>query len=335
MRKILLAVATTVFGTIVFGTSVLGLTSASFAQVEDWQKRGWNTDFSTPGTDLSEVINVIGKDDIPAIDNPKFQPAKDETRIPGNEPVVAFTHEGVARAYPVRYLMWHEIVNDTIAGLPVAVTYCPLCNTSIVFERTLDGKPVTFGTSGKLRHSDLIMYDRGEENWWQQFSGRAIAGTRLGQKLKALPSFLISFDLYRERYPDGEVLLPDPARAGSAGINPYQKYDSTPIPFLFRGDLPKDIEPMARIALVDGEKPVAVALSYLRDNAPVKVGDLEFRWQEGQASALDTTMIAKGADVGNIEVYDVSATDDGTPVVYAVTFAFAARAFIPDLKILQ
>lgn len=241
----------------------------------------------------------------------------------------------MARAYPVRYLMWHEIVNDTIGGLPVAVTYCPLCNTSIVFERTLDGKAVTFGTSGKLRHSDLIMYDRGEENWWQQFSGRALAGKRLGQKLKALPSFLISFDLYRERYPDGEVLLADPARAGSAGMNPYQKYDSTPIPFLFRGELPKDIEPMARIAFVEGDTPVAVALAHLRENTPVKVGDLEFRWQKGQASALDTSVIAQGSDVGNIEVYDVSGAGAGEPVVYTVTFAFAARAFVPNLKIIQ
>lgn len=297
--------------------------------------QGWKTDLSKTTIDMSEIVNVIGKDNIPAIDDPKFKPASEETTIPGQEPVVAFEHNGVARAYPIRYLMWHEIVNDVVGGLPVAVTYCPLCNTSIVFERTLDGEPVTFGTTGKLRHSDLIMYDRGEENWWQQFNGEAIVGARAGEKLRAIPSFLISFDLYRERFPDGEVLLPDARRASSAGVNPYQRYDSTPVPFLFRGDLPTDIEAMMRVAFVQEPSVVAVTLPYLQENAPVQIDGLEFRWSEGQSSALDTGRIADGRDVGNIEVYRLVEGGEPEPVVYTVTFAFAARAFMPELDIIQ
>lgn len=295
----------------------------------------WQTDLSQTTIDLGEVRNVIGKDNIPSIDNPEFVAAADEDRIPGIEPVVAFEHEGVARAYPLRYLMWHEIVNDTVAGLPVAVTYCPLCNTAVVFDRRLNGEAVTFGTTGKLRHSDLIMYDRGEENWWQQVTGEAIVGARAGEQLTALPSYLISFEIFNQRYPDGEVLLPDPRRARMAGENPYVDYDGSAYPFLFSGRLPEDIEPMIRVALVQSATPpAAVTLPYLRENAPVQIGDVEFSWSAGQASALDTRVIAEGRDVGNIEARDVSGAD-AVPVPYVVTFAFAARAFLPELEILM
>lgn len=309
--------------------------SSAFAQTTRWNNQNWATDFSMSSITLDDIIDVIGKDDIPAIDDPQFKPAREETTIPGQEPVVAFAHNGIARAYPLRYLIWHEIVNDTIGGLPVAVTYCPLCNTSIVFERTLDGKPVTFGTTGKLRHSDLIMYDRGEENWWQQFNGKAIVGKRAGQKLKALPSFLISFNLFRERFPDGEVMLADTRRAGSSGANPYQGYDGSQFPFLFKGQLPTDIEPMMRIAFVQEPQPIAVTLPYLQKNAPVEINGFEFRWSAGQSSALDTSRIADGREVGNIEVYRLVPGGEPEPVVYTVTFAFAARAFLPELEITQ
>lgn len=303
----------------------------TFAQEERFGN-DWRTDFTSTTIDMGEVRNVIGKDNIPSIDAPEFKLAADETRIPGIEPVVALEHDGVARAYPLRYLMWHEIVNDEIAGLPVAVTFCPLCNSSVVFDRRLDGEAVTFGTTGKLRHSDLIMYDRGEENWWQQITGEAIIGARAGERLTVLPSVLISFDIFRERFPNGEVLLPDPRRAQMSGQNPYVAYDSSAYPFLFTGKLPDDIEPMMRVALVqDVAPPAAVTLPYLRANGPVRIGNLEFSWSAGQASALDTGVIAEGADVGNIEVIDES----GAPVPYVVTFAFAARAFLPSLDILM
>jgi hypothetical protein len=179
------------------------------------------------------------------------------------------------------------------------------------------------------------MYDRKEHNWWQQFNGEAIVGARAGEKLKALPSFLISFDIFKQRYPDGEVLLADSRRASQAGINPYTSYDSSSVPFLFRGELPKDIEAMMRIAFVETPEPIAVTLPFLEKNAPYTVNGLEFRWQAGQASALDTSRIAEGRDVGNIEVYRSVPGGEPEPVPYTVTFAFAARAFIPELEIVQ
>lgn len=315
---------------------VAGLVNAQ----EFGQPERWETDFTKTTIDLNEVVNVIAADQIPSNDEPQFKPASEETSIPGNEPVVALDINGVARAYPLRYLMWHEIVNDTIGGVPVAVTYCPLCNTSLVFERTLDGEPVTFGTTGKLRFSNLLMYDRGEENWWQQYSGEAVVGARAGERLRPIPSFLISFDLFRERFPDGEVLLADERRSRLSGTNPYVNYDTTPIPFLFRGELPRDIEPMMRIAFVDAaleeglDKSIAVTLPYLEKNAPFRVGPLEFRWSAGQASALDQRQISSSRDVGNIEVYRMD-RDEPELVVYMVTFAFMARAYISDLEIVQ
>ena len=97
---------------------------------------------------------------------------------------------GEARAYPLRILIWHQIVNDRIAGIPVAVTYCPLCNAAIVFDRRVDDETLEFGTTGLLRHADMVMYDRLTESWWQQYEGRAIVGSLAGTRLTPLPARL-------------------------------------------------------------------------------------------------------------------------------------------------
>jgi hypothetical protein len=179
------------------------------------------------------------------------------------------------------------------------------------------------------------MYDRGEQNWWQQINGEAIVGARAGEKLKTYPSLLISFDLFKQRYPKGEVLLADPRRAAMSGQNPYINYDSTNFPFLFKGELPTDIEPMMRIAFVQGENPIAITLKFLEKNTPYRINGLEFHWQKGQASALDNEIISKGKDVGNIEVFKILDDNSTQAIPYTITFAFTARAFIPELKIIQ
>lgn len=302
---------------------------------EVWINQGWRTDFARATVEFAEIDTVIGADDIPAIDTPEFLPVSSETRIPDVEPVVALELGGDARAYPLRVMMWHEIVNDTVDGGAVAVTYCPLCNTSIVFDRVVDGEPVTFGTTGKLRFSDLVMYDRASHTWWQQFTGEAIVGEHAGETLEIVPSRLMSFALFAETWPDGLVLQPPPSRPGASGRNPYERYDSATAPFLFSGELPEDIAAMARVVLVqDADPPVAVALGVLRDNQPMRIGVYEFRWAPGQASALDQRQIADGRDVGNIEVVRF-AGDGEEPAAHEVTFAFAARAFHPGLEIVQ
>ncbi|MEM6667261.1 MAG: DUF3179 domain-containing protein, partial [Pseudomonadota bacterium] len=185
------------------------------------------TDFSQSDVAFSEVFSGgVPKDGIPSIDSPQFVPIADAEELASNAPVMSLEIEGDARAYPLAVLIWHEIVNDTVGGLPVAITYCPLCNSGVVFERTVDGEMTTFGTTGKLRNSDLIMYDRATESWWQQFEGRAIIGARLGTELVRVPARLESFADFQTRFPDGQVLVPNDPRMRDYGRNPYAGYDS-------------------------------------------------------------------------------------------------------------
>ena len=149
-------------------------------------------------------------------------------------PVIALSINGDARAYPLEVLTRHEIVNDIVGDVPVAVTFCPLCNSAIVFDRRVDGKALRFGVSGNLRFSDLVMWDDATESWWQQLTGEAIVGDYVGHKLDFVTSQLISFGLFRERYPEGKVLR---GPLGLYGNNPYRGYDSNPSPFLFAGAL--------------------------------------------------------------------------------------------------
>ena len=120
-------------------------------------------------------------------------PVSEVKNLTDTEPVVGRIINGKARAYPLRILTWHEIVNDGLGSVPVIVTYCPLCNSAIIFDRRLDGKVLDFGTTGKLRHSDMVMYDRQTENWWQQFLGQGIVGEMTGKRLKTIPARLESF----------------------------------------------------------------------------------------------------------------------------------------------
>jgi hypothetical protein len=126
-------------------------------------------------------------DGIPPIDRPRFQPARDVDWLADDEPVLAPAIGSPGRAYPVRILIWHEIVNDTIGERPVAITYCPLCNSALGFDRRLGERVLTFGTSGKLYLSDLVMYDRQTESLFSQIEGRAIAGVLAGVELDRVP----------------------------------------------------------------------------------------------------------------------------------------------------
>jgi len=300
----------------------------ALAQVPgSWTYEWPNTDFTTRSINLGEIISGgPPKDGIPSIDNPKFVPAASlgEEQMGENEPVIGVSIKGKMRAYPLRILTWHEIVNDRFNGVPITVTYCPLCNSSIVYDRRLDGKLLDFGTTGKLRNSDMVMYDRQTETWWQQFIGEGIVGELTGKQLKMLPSRLESFANFKKRAPDGEVLIANNPGMRSYGANPYAGYDSASTPFLYQGDLPDYINPMVRVVVADGK---AWALPLLAEKGTVSDGDLTIKWTAGQNSALDERNIRKGRDVGNVIVQRKG--NDGTfsDVVYDVTFAFVYHAF--------
>jgi hypothetical protein len=143
---------------------------------------GWKTDFAKHSVPLSEFASGgPPRDGIPPIDRPKptSQTEADEW-ISDREPVLAVEVGREVRAYPLQIMVWHEIVNDTLGGRPIAVTYCPLCNSSLVLDRRVRGRTLTFGTTGNLRNSDLVMWDRQTESWWQQLSAEAVVGELTG-----------------------------------------------------------------------------------------------------------------------------------------------------------
>ena len=298
----------------------------------DWSGEGWETDFSKLTVPPSEITSVIGRDNIPSIDEPLFVNVDAEATLADREPVISLAINGDARAYPLRIMMWHEIVNDVVGGVPVVVTYCPLCNAALVFESTLDGESLEFGTSGKLRDSDLIMYDRKTESWWQQFSGEGIAGIHAGRELKMIPSRLDSWTRFKAANPEGRVLVPNDPTMRAYWQNPYGGYDSAIVPFLFDGRLPDGIPALERVVLVRVEPPFAVALPLLHEKRVLHEGDYVVSWEPGQASALDTTTIADGKDVGNVTV-ERMVGGKLEPVVHDVTFAFVVNAFEPTVII--
>ena len=168
------------------------------------------------------------KDGIPSIDNPKFVPVSESQFVPDTTFVIGLDINGEKRAYPLFIMVWHEIVNDSVGGVPVAVTYCPLCFTNQVFERVIDGKEVEFGTSGKLYNSNLVMYDRLTDSYWSQALGVAITGELTGYELKRIPFDVISWADWKTLHPDTLVLTTETGHIRSYGVDPYGDYYTDP-----------------------------------------------------------------------------------------------------------
>ena len=305
---------------------IISATVSTSADPARWKSEWPRTDFSIHSVDLSEITSGgPPKDGIPALIDPEFVEVETETRLSPREPVMTLElGDSAPRAYPVRYLLWHEIVNDVIADVPVAVTYCPLCNSGVFFDRRVDGETLTFGVSGKLRNSDMVMYDRESESWWQQAVGEAIAGSRTGQMLGTLPGWLESWSEFAQRNPDG-LVMDEPNYPRRYGYNPYVGYDTSSFPFLYSGELPPfDIAPLARVVRVGNR---AWLLESLREAGELTGYGVKFTWTEGQASPLDTRLVADGRDVGTVRVRDAITGDD---LPHDLMFAFAFHAFYPD-----
>lgn len=165
-------------------------------------------------------------DGIPSIDNPKFISVQEaEEFLEDSDLVVGLDINGDVRAYPLQILVWHEIVNDDVGGVPVAVTYCPLCFTNQVFNRTMnDGQILEFGTSGKLYNSNLVMYDRTTKSLWSQAMSQAIVGKFAVIKLDRIPFDVAYWKEWKELYPDSKVLSTDTGSTRPYGADPYGDY---------------------------------------------------------------------------------------------------------------
>ncbi|MDW7754496.1 MAG: DUF3179 domain-containing protein [Brevefilum sp.] len=276
-------------------------------------QREFSTDFSISAVSFDEILSGgPPKDGIPSIDDPKFIRVEDANEWIGTlEPIIQVSINQEVKGYPIQILTWHEIVNDTVGGVPVVVTFCPLCNTAIAFERTVDNQVLDFGTTGRLRFSNLIMYDRQTETWWQQGTGEGIVGSLTGTQLEFVPAAMISWEEFKNANPDSLVLSRETGYVRSYGRNPYVGYDNiNNPPFLYQGPTtPGQLPPVARVLALefDGEAaayPYQILSEVNVVNDRVGDQDVAIFWAPGTASALDTSVIEEGQDVGSAIAYD-------------------------------
>lgn len=288
----------------------------------------WATDWSTRTIDLDELrigIQVIPiRDRIPPIDNPEFAPAA-EAGWSDPEPGLLLVVGDTARFYPLAMLIVHEIVNDEIEGRPVLVTYCPLCNSALVFDPVVDGQRLRFGTSGLLRHSDLVMWDDASESLWQQIGGEGLVGAYAGHRLDVIPSAIVSWGDFKTGYPNGMVLAPPGRPASSYGRNPYVRYTSrsAPIPGFFDSTILDDRYPaLERTVGVtanghDKAYPFSVVQANEAVNDTVAGVPVVVLWSPGTADALDSSVTGGGADIGAALAFDRRV--DGEALEFAPT----------------
>ncbi|MXW95624.1 MAG: DUF3179 domain-containing protein [Acidimicrobiaceae bacterium] len=331
-------------------------------------------DHPKPLVDLGQIFSGgPPPDGIPPLEDPAFEPAGEVDWLAGVDPVLALEINGDARAYPLRIMTWHELVNGAVGGVPVTVSYCPLCNSAVAYDRRVGDRILDFGTSGELFNSALVMYDRQTESLWSHYTGQAVVGHLTGTELDFIPVQTVSYESFLATHPQGHVLSLDTGYSRSYGQNPYEFYDSSSRPFLLGGPFDDRLEPLTRVlALRDGGEGAVIPLDALAERRVVPFSfagrELVALFEPGTASALDRRNIAEGRDVGATGVFvrsvdgrllDLSVgagggfADATTGVVYDIlgqpsdpagaalepvehldTFWFAAAAFYPDIEII-
>lgn len=332
--------------------------------------------FAPPLVDVELIIESgVEPDGIRPVDDPHYTAVSKVQFLDDEEPVLVLDVNGDVRAFPIMVMTWHELVNDTIGGVPVTVSFCPLCNSGVAFERTTDFGELTFGTSGRLFNSSLVMYDRQTESLWTHFDGRAVVGTLTGSTLTRLPMQTVSWATFRDAFPDAEVLNRNTGINRPYGRNPYPGYDSVDSqPFFFVGEIDGRVAAKERVVAIRGAETKVILTTALAE-----AGTVEFDLDgvplvavhlPGTVSALDGPLITDGRDIGATGVFRrdldgvaVSLTVDGDVFVDEVsgsrfdvlgtaidgplagsrlervetldTFWFAIAAFDPDTTIVD
>ena len=299
----------------------------------------WKTDLENRNIELNELRALLKRDAIPPIDKPEFWDSKKAFKTYfTNEPVTVVESNGEAKAYPHSILMFHEIVNDNIGGTPVSITYCPLCNSALVFNRNVQFEEIDylldFGTSGMLRKSNLVMWDRQTETWWQQLSGTGIVGKLAGAELNFIPSMILSLKEYFETYPDGLVLS---TKTGSItnknryGTNPYVDYDDleNDAPRLFFEEVDPRLPAMERVIHVpadDVDKVYPYSLIQQDHIINDKLGSetIVLFHEFGNLSVLDEKDISKSKDLGSVTVFNRDVDNE------ILSFKFSDNTFIDE-----
>ena len=270
-----------------------------------------------PDTDWSRVdASIEGilsggppKDGIPAIDDPKFESIS-SFKYSDDIRAIVMKSGGSVRVYPYNILTWHEIVNDEVDGVPVAVTFCPLCGSAIVYDRTLSGGASTFGVSGFLLESNMVMYDRATESLWQQSTGKALAGTHLGKELPLVPFQLLTIGEVKEKYSNALVLSDKTGYIRSYGLNPYSGYEEEE-GFIFNPSVQDARYPSKEIFVVlkDNKKVLGVPWLHLREGK-----------YETSVTGSKITLEKKGA-----ELFVKNAKGEGVPFYFEMWFSFAVQ----------
>ncbi len=302
----------------------------------------WSTDTTLTNIDISELMVVLPRGSFIVLNNPNFV-GKEEglNSFFSKEPVLSVKINGVAKAYPLNMLSIHEIANDTLAGIPILATFCPLCNAGIVYDRRLKHKDkeylFDFEVSGMLRKSDMVMADKQTETWWQQLEGKGIVGTLSGAELSVIPSLVISVEEFFNRYPDGRILSKETGISdGEAGygINYYKNYDDPVSKPYERFFSPDDIDPrlpaMERIVDIRSRGefkvyPFSAVRKYGVINDIFKEKSVVLFYQPGTISVLDEKEIKNSKDVGMVTVFNPFIDDQ------LLKFKKAENKFVDEL----
>jgi hypothetical protein len=198
-----------------------------------WERRSNAGDSN--GFDLTGALVPINeihqggppRDGIPALDNPSFVSAEGAGFLKKDDYVLGMTRNGISKAYPIRILNWHEIVNDRFGQDPVVVSYCPLCGSGIAYSAYIDGAARSFGVSGLLYNSDLLLYDRESESLWSQIEGKAISGSLKGERLRLLTVFHTTWSEWRKLHPRSSVLSLETGFRRDYARDPYDGYQDS------------------------------------------------------------------------------------------------------------
>lgn len=265
----------------------------------------WQTDFSRRLVDYREfTLGNPRRDGIPPIDQPQFESIDQANAwLSPDDPVLVVSNQQHTTIYPLQILMWHEIVNDWLGELPIAVTFCPLCNIGVVFARQVANQPLTFGVSGLLRKSDLVMWDRQTESLWQQATGLGLVGHFAGTQLQMLPSLLVAWQIACEQAPTSRVLSRQTGFRRSYGQNPYIAYDQQTTPWLLQQRPNPQLPALERVVgLVLGNAALAYPFSILARQLVINDHYLDTSiaifYQAGMASAVDAATIAQSHATG-------------------------------------
>lgn len=297
----------------------------------------WPTDWTRRTVeDWSEFSPGLGstdpRDGIPPIDRPVFETVGLAAQwLSPRDPGALVQVDGEARFYPLSIMTRHEIVNDAIGDVPIAVTFCPLCNTAIAYDRRVNGEVLRFGVSGLLRNSDLVMWDAGTTSLWQQITGVGVVGEFAGAKLESVSTSIVSFEQFVESFPDGRSLAAESGFGRSTyGVNPYTGYSSLDRPFLFSGETDDRLPALSRVVGVS-EGDVIASYSFARLEAEGVVNDevdglaIAVFFGGDTADALDQNVIASSQAIGSAVAHD--------PVVDGETLTFTATddgGFVDD-----